>query len=123
MAGHRDLFISFYPLYAQMKEELFPEGSALGGNFPHVSLIERLSDRGPDTGRFLNYGSGLGPAFQDWVDLSNPTADPVIIYGGLVAAIFVLLMAVDDRKLRPLVAMLIAVGWGCCLAAPSITAT
>lgn len=100
---------SFYPLYAQMKEELFPEDWALGGDFPHVSLIERLSDRGPETGRFLNYANGLSAAAEKWLDIKNPTADPVLIYGGIVASIFVVLLALDDRKLRPLLAMLVGV--------------
>ena len=71
--------VSFYPLYAQMKVELFPEGSALGGDFPHVSLIERLGDRGPATNRPLDYANGLNEAFDEWVNLSNATADPVLI--------------------------------------------
>lgn len=102
------LIASFYPLYAQMKEELFPEGSLLGGDFPHVSLIERFADRGPDTGRFLDYGSGLVDAFEQWVDFSNPIADPVLVYIGLINVIFLLLFALDNRDIRPLVGMVIA---------------
>lgn len=104
------LIASFYPMYAQMKEELFPEGTALGGDFPHVSLLERLGDRGPDTGRILDYGSGLGAAFEQWVDLDNPIADPVIIYIGLINCIFLLLLALDNPEIRPVLAMLIAEG-------------
>ncbi|MFO7321993.1 MAG: glycosyltransferase family 39 protein, partial [Chloroflexota bacterium] len=100
--------VSLYPLYAQMKEELFPQGWFLGGDFPHVSLLERLADRGPDTGRFLNIGAGFTESFQEWVNLGNATADPIIIYGGIVCAIFALLMAVDNRPLRPIVAMVLA---------------
>ncbi len=102
------LVASFYPMYAQMKEELFPEGSWLGGSFPHVSLLERLSDRGPNTGRFLNYGSGLAAAFEQWTDLKNPVADPVIIYIGLINCIFVALLAIDHREIRPVLAILVA---------------
>ena len=80
----------------------------MGGDFPHVSLLERLGDRGPDTGRFLNYGSGLSDAFEQWVDLSNPVADPVIIYIGLINCIFVALLALDTRAIRPVLAMLVA---------------
>jgi len=43
------------------------------------------------------------------VNLSNATADPVLIYGGLIAAVFVALIAIDKRELRALVAMLLAV--------------
>jgi 4-amino-4-deoxy-L-arabinose transferase-like glycosyltransferase len=104
------MLIVGYPLYAQMKEELFPENWWLGGDFPHVSLLERFQDRGPDTGRFLNYASGLGDTVKDWIDLSNPTADPVLIYGGLISLVFILILALDDRALRPLLIMLGAAG-------------
>src|SRR5690606_23736520 len=62
--------ISLYPLYAQMKQELFPQGWFLGGDFPHVSLLERLMDRGPDTGRFLNFASNLSESLHQWVDIT-----------------------------------------------------
>ncbi len=102
------LMASFYPLYAQMKEELFPEGSWLGGNFPHVSLLERLSDRGPDTGRIFDYGNGLVNAFEQWVDFGNPIADPILIYIGIINCIFLVLFALDDREIRPILAMILA---------------
>jgi hypothetical protein len=102
--------ISFFPLYAQMKQELFPQGSLLGGDFPHVSLLQSLADRGPQTGAFLNIGSGLSDSFAQWTDLANVTADPVIVYGGLVAALFVFVLAIDNRQLRSLIAMTIGYG-------------
>ncbi len=104
------LIIVAYPLFAQMKEELFPQDWALGGDFPHVSLLERLGDRGPDTGRFLNAASGLDVAVEEWVDLSKSTADPVLIYGGLISFAFVLILALDNRWLRALVVMALAAG-------------
>jgi 4-amino-4-deoxy-L-arabinose transferase-like glycosyltransferase len=105
MAG---FLIAFYPLYAQMREELFPEGTLLGGSFPHVSLIERLLDRGPDTGRFLNIGSGLSQSYDSWVNIANITADPILIYAGLISFIFIFLLAIDNVRLRPIVAMTIS---------------
>jgi len=102
------LLASFYPLYAQMKQALFHERTALGGNFPHVSLIERLSERGPETGRILDYGSGLSSAIQQWIDLKSPASDPVIIYIGAINCLFVLLLSIDQREIRPLLAMLLA---------------
>jgi 4-amino-4-deoxy-L-arabinose transferase-like glycosyltransferase len=102
------LFISFYPMYAQMKEELFPEGWVLSGDFPHVSLITRIADRGPETGRFLNYGSGLGDALSEWLDLAKPATDPVLVYGGLIAGLFIFLLSIDHRELRPILALLLA---------------
>ncbi|NDJ78259.1 MAG: phospholipid carrier-dependent glycosyltransferase [Chloroflexi bacterium] len=104
------LIIVTYPLFAQMKEELFPQDWVLGGDFPHVSLVERLGDRGPDTGRFLNAGSGLDVAVKEWVDVSKPTADPVLVYGGLVSFAFVLILALEDRWLRALLVMALAAG-------------
>ncbi len=102
------LLVAFYPLYAQMKQELIPQGWLFGSNLPHVSLLGRLADRGPDTGRFLNIASGVATSFRQWVDLSYSSADPILIYGGLIAALFVLLLSLDKRELRPIVAMLVS---------------
>jgi hypothetical protein len=99
--------LTFYPLYALMKQELFPQGWLLGGDFPHVSLLSRLLDRGPDTGRFLNLASGLGSSFAQWVNLKQATADPLLVYGGVVAALFLVVLCLDKRPLRPLVALLV----------------
>lgn len=95
--------VILYPMYAQMKQELFPQGWLLGGDFPHVSLWERLSDRGPETGRLLNIGSGLSQSFNTWTNLENIGADPVLMYGGIVCAIFVLLIAIDNQIVRPII--------------------
>lgn len=101
------LMVSLYPMYAQMRTELFPQGWFLGGDFPHVSLLERIIDRGPDTGVFLNLGSGVVASFQEWTDISHLTADPIIIYAGMLAVLFIAVMAQDNRGLRPLAAMAI----------------
>lgn len=101
------LIISLYPMYAQMRTELFPQGWLFGGDFPHVSLMERMLDRGPDTGTFMNIGSGLLASFQQWTDISHLTADPILIYGGLLAVLFIMVMAQDNIGLRPLAAMVI----------------
>lgn len=100
--------ISIYPLYAQMKEELFPQGWLFGGDFPHVSLVERLADRGPETSTFLNIGSGFRSSFSEWVDLSTATSDPIIIYGGMIAVVFIAILAIDNRTLRPVLAFIAA---------------
>ncbi len=101
--------ISLYPLYAGMRLELFPQGWWLfSGDYPHVSLWERIVDRGPDTGRFLNIGSGLMPSLDLWTNLSNAGADPVLIYGGGILALFVFLMSIDQKGVRPIIAMLVA---------------
>ncbi len=100
--------IAFYPLYAQMREELFPEGWLFGGDFPHVSLIERLLDRGPVTGLPFNAGSGLAGSFDEWTNISHLSADPIIIFGGAISLLFITVMANDNRSLRPLAAMALA---------------
>lgn len=97
------LIISFFPLYAQMRQELFPEGTLLGGDFPHVSLIEQFADRNA-----LEFGVGLTESFDNWVELSNPGADPVIIFGGLIATVFVFLLSLDNRSYRPALLMTVA---------------
>ena len=95
--------ISLFPLYAQMRQELFPEGWLLGGDFPHVSLIERISDRGPSTGVFLNLGSGLRNSFVEWTDLGNLTADPVIVFGGIISLIVLALLSRYNKLYSALV--------------------
>lgn len=101
------LLMSLYALYAQMRLELFPEGFFLGGDFPHVSLIESMMDRGPDTGVFLNIASGLGNGIDQWTNVSNITADPIIVFAGAIAIVFTMILSVDNKGLRPLVAMVL----------------
>lgn len=100
--------ISLYPLYAQMKQELFPEGWILGGDFPHVSLVERIADRGPDGNTPLNVGAGFRETLNEWVDLGTATSDPIIIYGGWIAVVFIAILAIDNKSLRPILAFIIA---------------
>lgn len=95
--------LSIFPLYAQMRQELFPEGWFLGGDFPHVSLIEVIIDRGPDTGFFLNIGSGFQYSFTQWTDIGNLTSDPIIVYGGIISIIIVALLSQYNKHLRAIV--------------------
>lgn len=99
------IFIAFYPLYAQMRQELFPQGWIFGGDFPHVSLVERLVDRGPASGNFLNIGGGFTSSFNEWTGLQNFAADPILIYGGGLSLLFLLVLSFDNRRLRPVVIM------------------
>ncbi len=101
------MLISFYPLYAQMKQELMPQGWFLGGDFEHVSLLESVTDRGVDNGRFLNMANGLEGTFDLWTNLEHITADPVILLGGLASFAFAFIFAIDNRLLRTVVAMTI----------------
>lgn len=101
------IIIILYPLYAAMREELFPQGWIFGGDFPHVSLLERVMDSGPADTFIGNLGSGVGTVLTQWTDLSNFTADPVLIYGGLLSSVFLMILAKDNRILRPLVAFVL----------------
>lgn len=105
------LLMALYPLYAQMKQELFPQGWLFGGDFPHVSLIERFIDRGVTNGNFLGIGSGLSYSFANWTNLENEAADPMLIAAGVIAALFVLVMSLDNKRIRPLLVMLIGFGF------------
>lgn len=97
------LVISFFPLYAQMRQELFPEGTLLGGDFPHVSLIEQFAERNA-----LEFGTGLTNSFDTWVNLENPGADPILIFGGIVATVLVFLLSFENRPYRSAILMTIA---------------
>lgn len=100
--------ISIFPLYAQMRLELFPEGWLFGGDFPHVSLIERVIDRGADTGVFLNLGSGLSFSFSEWTDIGNLTADPVIIYSGILSMLILGLLARYKKLFSAIVILVVS---------------
>ncbi|MEO1286137.1 MAG: glycosyltransferase family 39 protein [Chloroflexota bacterium] len=104
--------ISLLPLYAQMRLELFPQGWLFGGDFPHVSLIERMLDRGPDTGFFLNLGSGFRDSFVQWTDLSYITADPVIVFGGILSVALVTILARYNRRLLPITILVLFYTFG-----------
>jgi 4-amino-4-deoxy-L-arabinose transferase-like glycosyltransferase len=99
------ILVAFFPIYAQMKQELFPQGWFLGGDFPHVSLVERIADRGPENGRFLNAGAGLESSIQEWINLDNMTSDPVVIYAGLIALALVLAIGWEVKRVRVLIPM------------------
>ncbi|NDJ59586.1 MAG: phospholipid carrier-dependent glycosyltransferase [Chloroflexi bacterium] len=103
--------ISLYPMYAQMNLELFPQGTALGGDFPHVSLLERITDRGLDNGAFLNIGSGFDTSFNLWVDISTSnTADPLLVYAGIISGLFLVVLSIDSKQHRALLVMLVMFG-------------
>ncbi|MGB7342501.1 MAG: glycosyltransferase family 39 protein [Phototrophicaceae bacterium] len=100
--------ISIFPLYAQMRQELFPEGWLFGGDFPHVSLIERIIDRGADTGVFLNLGGGLLYSFNEWTNIGNLTADPIIIYYGIISLIILGLLARFNKLFGAIVILVLS---------------
>jgi len=85
--------VSFYPLLALLKGELFPTGTLLGGNSEHVSLLGALflSDRGETGG---NPASVL-PWLSTWWH-----ADPLFVTAGLCASALNLVLAVKHRSAR-----------------------
>lgn len=100
--------ISIYILYAIIKGELFPSGTPLGGNNPHVSLIETLTYQMSRSGE----GNFLNPngAFQ-WNLKTNWLAkDPLIIIVGVFATFFSLIIGIRKNTLR-YVAFLTASYW------------
>jgi 4-amino-4-deoxy-L-arabinose transferase-like glycosyltransferase len=93
--------ISFYPLLALLKGELFPPGSALGSAHPHVSLLCALqfqASRGSDGG-ILSSSSAFWHAAGGWI-----YREPLLVIGGTGAA----LLAVSVLRRRSVVSM---IGW------------
>jgi 4-amino-4-deoxy-L-arabinose transferase-like glycosyltransferase len=92
---------STYLLLALLKGELFPAGTALGGDHPHVSLLCSLqwqASRAPDGGIF-------DPSSKFWLAASSwAHTEPLLVIGGTGAA---LLSIVALRRER-FIAML---GW------------
>ena len=76
--------ISTYVLLALLKGELFPAGTALGGQHKHVSLLCSLqwqASRGPHDGGILN------PSSQFWNQAVNwAHSEPLLTIGGSIAA-------------------------------------
>jgi hypothetical protein len=79
------LIVSFYPLMAIVKGELFPSGTLLGGTNPHVSLLGSVGfqgSRGKDGG-LLSLRSNFWMYMGTWVK-----ADPLLVIGGGLSSIF-----------------------------------
>lgn len=116
------LVVSFYPLYALLKSELFPEGTlALLGGQPadHVSLINTLLWQMSRAG-----GSILDPGSQFWLYFWDKwwPKDGVIIAAGVGGALVNLIIwRIDPERHRSyLVAALMALAFGFYLARGSI---
>ncbi len=75
--------ISFYPLYALIKGEFFVYGSFLGGEQPHVSLLQALAfQSGRSSGLFWEADS----AFRQNLEQAWISKDAIFIGLGIVAA-------------------------------------
>lgn len=94
---------AFYFLYAILKGELFPTGTLLGGNQPHVSLIGTIqyqTSRGG--GFFLNPLSSFMLNFKEWIKggFFIIVPDPMIIILGLFSTLIVLLISIKKAAYR-----------------------
>lgn len=92
--GVASIIISFYFLYALLKGELFPYGSPLGGTYEHVSLIGTLSYHSSRGGTSILNPEGSNFLFYlpTWVRF-----DSSIIYLGMIATIFNLIVGIKDK--------------------------
>ena len=78
------VLISLYPLMAVLNNELFPTGTLLGGNAPHVSLLGSLlyqGSRGKDGGLF-DLNSNFWVITKVWIQ-----DDPILVIFGTISAI------------------------------------
>jgi hypothetical protein len=83
------LFVSWYPLMAILKDELFPTGTLLGGNNPHVSLLGTLqfqASRGNDRG-LLDLQSNFWHLVTIWA-----RDEPMLVVVGSACAVLLLPM-------------------------------
>ncbi len=84
----------FYILYALLNGELFPYGSSLGGQTPHVSLLGTLAyqaSRGSDA--LPSSGSSFSHMLTLWVQ-----QDIFILYVGLLATLIVGVISLVQKK-------------------------
>ncbi len=89
--------VSLYLLYALLKGEFFPYGTPLGGEYPHVSLIDALkfqtSRKGGSIFDFENSSFWYG--MRMWL-----SEDPVVIYLGAVATVLNILIGIKNFAAR-----------------------
>lgn len=97
------LVVFLFPLLALYKEELFPQGTLLGGNHPHVSLWEAVLFQLDRSGGYLwDAQSNIRQVFADsWF-----RTDPFFILFGLVSLIFVLFAHSKQYKLLGLLELI-----------------
>lgn len=85
------LVVAIYPLYALLKNEFFPSGTFLGGDYPHVSLLETLAFQ---LGR-EDDNQALQFVWWNWV-----RPDPVIMILGGLATVINLLIGIKSKSAR-----------------------
>jgi hypothetical protein len=90
--------VSTYVLYAELKNELFPTGTLLGGNNPHVSMITTFTQQ---VGRGSAQGSFLAQ-WRGWVK-----RDALLVVGGVVSSFGNLVLSWRRPALRVLALLLL----------------
>lgn len=84
----------FYLLYALLNGELFPYGSQLGGQTPHVSLLGTLAYQASRGSKVApNETSSFAHMFSLWVQ-----QDVLLIYIGLIATAFLGLLSLILKR-------------------------
>jgi endo-1,4-beta-D-glucanase Y/4-amino-4-deoxy-L-arabinose transferase-like glycosyltransferase len=88
--------ISVYVLYALLKGEFFPEGSILGGNQPHVSLIESLQFQ-------MSRKASEGQFWHELVRWFNQ--DKFLIAAGFTSTLSMIFLSIKKRVYTAFVVM------------------
>ena len=97
------LIVSYYPLYALLKGEFFQTGQLFGGTAPHVSLLETAKYQASRPGGFfLNPGSDFMGRINGWTNTGIIYSDAPLIYGGIIATAFIVLLSIFQPRLRPI---------------------
>ncbi|MDQ3239360.1 MAG: glycosyl hydrolase family 8, partial [bacterium] len=103
------MVVSTYILYALLKGEFFPEGSLLGGDSSHVSLLGSLlfqMSRKSSGGAFFDLNA------QIWHELSNwYSQDRLMIISGLSSFVIGIVLSIKKRVYLSYVVMLLGYLW------------
>lgn len=97
--------LSLYILYALLNGEFFPSGSFLGGDQPHVSLLETIKYQASRTG-----GLFFDPDSAFRINLINHwlARDSLIIFLGVIATLVNLVLAIKYVPFRYLSAIVLS---------------
>lgn len=86
-------FISLYGLFALLKGELFPYGTILGGNTPHVSLLEGIVwQAGRGGGNIFNSSSQFRESLDYWFKI-----DPFFLSFGFLSFILTTIEGIKKK--------------------------
>lgn len=91
------VIVSTYFIFALLQKEFFPSGTALGGNAPHVSLLETISyQAGREGGGILNPETSYFWRYMGiWI-----SEDASLIYAGILATFINLIIGIKFMAAR-----------------------